>query len=64
MVRLILLGFVKGCLLPPLLNGRNYAIWAKAVKVHYLGETQLHYLSDEPPKEGDTTYKAWIAEDA
>lgn len=32
-----------------LLNGRNYANGATAVEVYYLGETQFHYLTNDPP---------------
>lgn len=31
-----------------LLNGKNYAIWEKAVEIYYLGEIQFHYLTDDP----------------
>lgn len=47
-----------------LLNGRNYVIWAKAVEVYYLGETQFHYLTDDPPAKTASTYGSWVAEHA
>ncbi|XP_058197539.1 uncharacterized protein LOC131313314 [Rhododendron vialii] len=44
------------------LNGGNYVLWAKAVKVYYMGQFKDSYLTDEPPD--GPTYRAWKAVDA
>ncbi|KAI8568515.1 hypothetical protein RHMOL_Rhmol02G0206500 [Rhododendron molle] len=28
-----------------LLNGQNYVVWAKAVEIYYVGESEYHYLN-------------------
>lgn len=42
------------------LNGSNCAIWAQTIKVYYLGEIKYHSLTDDPPKEDDKIYTAWM----
>lgn len=42
-----------------LLNGKNYVLWAKAVEVYYLGESERSYLTDDPPAVSSSTYAAW-----
>lgn len=39
-----------------LLNGNNYTVWAKAVEVYYVGETQYYYLTNDPPAVTASTY--------
>ncbi|XP_058219066.1 uncharacterized protein LOC131329730 [Rhododendron vialii] len=46
------------------LNGKNYAVWARAVEVYYVGQKCYHYLTDDPPAATATTYETWVSEDA
>ena len=46
-----------------LLNGNNYAIWSRAVKVYYMGERKFRYLTDSPPNKDAKDYSDWEAED-
>ena len=46
-----------------LLNGNNYAIWSRAVKVYYMGERKFRYLTDDPPAKEAKDYGDWEAED-
>ena len=44
------------------LNGNNYAIWSRAVKVYYMGERKFRYLTDDPPATEAKDYSDWEAE--
>ncbi|XP_058190207.1 uncharacterized protein LOC131307603 [Rhododendron vialii] len=46
------------------LNGGNYVLWAKAVEVYYMGQSEDSFLTDEPPATAEPTYRAWKAVDA
>ena len=46
-----------------LLNGRNYAPWAKSIEVYFMGKKKLFYLADDPPITKDVTFGEWSAED-
>lgn len=36
----------------------NYALWAKAVEVYYEGESESHFLIDDPPSD-NASWKPW-----
>lgn len=42
-------------------TSKNYVVFAKADEVYYLGETQFHYLTNDPHAVTDSTYKTWAA---
>lgn len=47
-----------------LLNGKNYPTWAKSVETYFTGLKQYKYLTDDPPKQTESTHANWVVEDA
>jgi hypothetical protein len=46
------------------LDGLNYLVWARALKIFLHGKGRLKYLTDYPPDKGDKTYEDWMSEDS
>jgi hypothetical protein len=45
-----------------LLNGKNYALWARAIELYFEGDSTSQWLTDDPPVPSSSTFAAWKSE--